>query len=75
MSITDTISSVAASNPVVGVAVAQQSVSAAILASAAGGGDTGAASLLGAIGSQAQEVQTLLASLQPNLGQNINTAV
>lgn len=75
MSITDTISSVAAANPATGVAVAQQSVSAAILASASGGGDSGAASLLGALGSRAQEVQTLLSSLQPNLGQNINTAV
>ena len=75
MSITDTISAVAAANPVVGVAVAQQSVSAAILAGASGRDDSGAASLLGAVGSRAEEVQTLLSSLQPYLGQNVNTAV
>ena len=75
MSITDTISSVAAANPVVGVAVAQQSVSAAILAGASGSEDSSAASLLEAIGSRAQEVNTLLSSLQPNLGQNVSTTI
>ncbi len=72
MSISETIGSVAASNPVVAVAVARQSVGSAILAGLQSG-DTGTAPLLGAIGGQAQEVTQLLASLQPNLGQNINT--
>ena len=75
MSISDTIGSVAASNPVVGVAVAQQSVGSAILAGlqSSQSGDSGAASLLGALGGQAQEVSKLLASIQPHLGQNVNT--
>ena len=74
MSISETISSVAASNPVVGVAVAQQSVGSAIL-SGLTSGDTGTAPLLAAVSNQAQEVNTLMASLQPNLGQNVNTSV
>ena len=53
MSISDTISSVAAANPAVGVAVTTP--------------------LLAAAGSRAQEVSQLMATLQPNLGQNINT--
>ncbi len=75
MSISDTIGSVAASNPVVGVAVARQSVGSAILTSlqSSQSGDPGASSLLGALGGRAQEAQQLLASLQPHLGQNVNT--
>lgn len=75
MSITATIGSVAASNPVVGVAVAQQSVGSAILAGLQASQDTdpSASSLLGALGGQAQEVSKLLASIQPSLGQNVNT--
>ncbi len=38
-------------------------------------GDPGTAGQIGAAGSRAQEVATLLASLQPHLGQNVNTAV
>ena len=72
MSISDTIGAVAAANPVVGVAVAQQSIGSAIL-SGLSSGDTGTASLLGAISGQAQEVNTLLSSLTPHLGQNVNT--
>ena len=74
MSITDTIGSVAAANPVVGVAVAKQSIGSAIL-SGLTGGDTGTASLLGALTNQAQEANQLLTSLQPHLGQNVNTSV
>jgi hypothetical protein len=74
MSISSTISSVAATNPVVGVAVARQSIGSAIL-SGLTSGDTAAAPLLAAVSSQAQEVNTLMASLQPNLGQNVNTTV
>ncbi len=75
MSISDTIGSVAASNPVVGVAVAQQSVSSAILASLQSSQDTdpSASALLGAVFGQAQEAQQLLASVQPHLGQNVST--
>lgn len=73
MSISDTIGSVAASNPV--VAVARLSVGSAILAGLQSrqSTDPGASALLGALGGQAQEVSKLLASIQPNLGQNVNT--
>ncbi len=74
MSITDTISSVAAANPVVGIAVAKQSIGSAIL-SGLTSGDTSTASLLGAVTNQAEEADQLLASLQPHLGQNVNTSV
>ena len=72
MSISDTVSSVAASNPVVGVAVAKQSIGSAIL-SGLTSGDTDTAPLLAAVSSQAEQVNTLLASLQPHLGQNVST--
>ena len=77
MSISDTIGSVAASSPVVGVAVAQQSVAGAILAGLQSGqsDDQSASALLGAVFGQAQEAQKLLASVQPNLGRNIDTTV
>ncbi len=74
MTITDTISSVAAANPVAGVTIAKQSIGSAILAGLTSG-DTGTASLLGAVSTQAQEINTLMASLQPHLGQNVNTSV
>ncbi len=74
MSITDTISSVAAANPVVGVAVAKQSLGSAIL-SGLTSGDTDTAPLLAAISSQAEQVNTLMASAQPHLGQNVNASV
>lgn len=73
MSISSTIGAVAASNPVVGAAVAQQSVGSAILAGLQSSQDPGASALLGAVFGQAQETQQLLASLQPHLGQNVNT--
>ena len=73
MSISSTIGAVAASNPVVGVAVAQQSVGSAILAGLDGQNSDPSASLLGAVFGQAQEVTQLLAGLQPQLGQNVNT--
>jgi len=73
MSISDTISSVAAANPAAGVAVTQQSVGSAILAGLQTG-DQATAPLLGALGGQVQEVSRLLASLQPNLGQNVSTS-
>ena len=75
MSISDTISSVAASNPIVGVAVARQSVGSAILAGlqSSQNTDPSASALLGSVFGQAQETQQLLASIQPNLGQNVNT--
>lgn len=71
MSITDTISRVAATNPVVGVAVAQQSADSAILAGLQTG-DTATPALLGAVSSQALEANQLLASLT-SLGQHVNT--
>ena len=73
MSITDTISRVAATNPVVGVAVVQQNAYSAILAGLQTG-DTATSALLGALSGQALEANQLLASLTPNLGQNVNTA-
>ncbi len=72
MSITDTISKVAATNPVVGVALARQSVDSAVLAGLQTG-DTATSALLGAVSGQALEANQLLASLTPNLGQNVNT--
>ncbi len=73
MSISDTVSQAAATNPVVGVAVAIQSTDSAILAGLQTG-DTGTAALLGAVNGQALEANQLLASLTPNLGQNVNTS-
>ena len=72
MSITDTISQVAATNPVVGVAVAKQSADSAILTGWQTG-DTATSALLGAVSGQALEANQLLSSLTPNLGQNVNT--
>ena len=72
MSITDTISKVAATNPVVGVAVARQSADSAILAGLQTGDAAGSA-LLGAVNGQVLEANQLLASLTPNLGQNVST--
>jgi len=72
MSITDTISKVAATNPVVGVVLARQSVDSAVLAGLQTG-DTATSALLGAVSGQALEANQLLASLTPNLGQNVNT--
>ena len=72
MSINDTVSQVAASNPIVGVAVAQASTNSALLAGLQSGDPT-LGSLVGAITSQSQEDSSLLAQLQPNLGQNVNT--
>ena len=72
LSISDTISSVAATNPVVGVAVATQAADNAIL-TALQTGDSGMSALLGAVTGQALEANQLLASLTPHLGQNVNT--
>lgn len=72
MSISDTISKVAATNPIVGVAVANQSTDSALLAGIQTG-DTSLGGLLGAVNGQAAESDQLLASLTPNLGQNVNT--
>ena len=72
MSISDTVSSVAASNPAVGVAVARQSTGSAILAGLSAG-DSSTAPVLASLGGQSSEVSQLLASLQPNLGQNVST--
>ena len=72
MSITDTISRIAATNPVVVVAVARQSADSAVLAGLQTG-DTASSALLGAVSGQALEANQLLASLTPNLGQNVNT--
>ncbi len=72
MSITDTISKVAATDPVVGVAVAQQSTDSALLAGLQNG-DPATSALLGAVSTQALETNQLLASLTPGVGQNVNT--
>jgi hypothetical protein len=72
MFISDTIGRVAAINPLVGVAVAQQSTKSALLAGIETG-DTQTTALLGAISGRALEANQLQASLTPNLGQNVNT--
>jgi len=71
MSITDTIGRVAATNPVVGVAVATQSADSAILEGLQTG-DTATSALLGAVSGQALEANQLLASLT-SLGHHVNT--
>lgn len=70
MSISDTIGQTAATNPVVGVAVANQSVKNALLAGMQTG-DTATASLLGALDSQSMEANTLLSSIT-GVGQNVD---
>ena len=72
MSISDTIGSVAATNPVVGVAVAKQSNASAILTGLQSAG-SGTSALLEAISSQSLEANQLLTSLMPHLGSNVNT--
>lgn len=70
MSITDTVSQVAATNPAVGVAVSNASIKSAIVAGMQTG-DTAVAGLLGALNSQALQANTLLSSLS-GLGQNVD---
>lgn len=72
MSITETISQTAATNPVVGVAVATQSTNSAILARLQTG-DAGTEALLSAISGQVLEASQLMTALTPHLGQNLNT--
>jgi hypothetical protein len=72
MSISDTVGQVAATNPMVGVAVSKAQTDSALLASVQSGDPT-VGSLLGAAYSQSSEVNSLLATLQPHLGQNVNT--
>lgn len=71
MSISDTISQTAAANPLVGMAVATQSVKGAILAGLQTG-DAAFGSLLGAAGGQALEASQLLAMLAPHLGRALD---
>ncbi len=70
MSINDTISQVAATNPAVGVAVAVSSTKSALLAGMQTG-DTALAGLLGALHTQAAEAGRLLPSVS-SLGQNVD---
>ena len=72
MSISDTIGRIAATSPVVGAAVARQSTDSALLAGLQTG-DTETTALLNAVNGRALEANQLLASLTPNLGQNVNT--
>ena len=71
MSISDTVSQVAATNPSVGVAVASAQTNSAILAGLQSG-DTSLGSLVGAASTQAQIASQLLSSLDTNLGQNVD---
>jgi len=71
MDINTAISQLAGTNPQVGAAVAMQSTDSAILAGMASG-DTATSSILGGLFSQESEQAQLLASISPNLGQNIN---
>lgn len=70
MSILDTVSQAAATDPIVGVAVAGGNTKKAILASLQTG-DPGLGSALGAAGQQAVTANRLLASLT-KLGQNVD---
>jgi hypothetical protein len=72
MSIAATIGQVAATNPLVGIAVAQQSTKSALLAGIETG-DTQTVALLGAVSGRALEANQLPASLTPKLVQNVNT--
>jgi len=71
MSISDTISQVAATDPTVGVAVASAQTKSAIVAGL-GTGDAALGGLLGAASTQALETSQLLSGLTPNLGQNVD---
>ena len=70
MSINDTVSQAAATNPVIGVAVAGASTKQAILAGLQTG-DTALGSLIGAASQQAVTTNQLLASLT-KVGQNVD---
>lgn len=74
MSISSTIGQVAASNPIVGVAVAVSQVKSALVAGMQTG-DTAMAGLLGALSTQAQTSGQLLASLPTTLGQSLDVRV
>jgi hypothetical protein len=71
MTISNTISQTAATNPLVGAAVAKQSLDSALLSSAQTG-DAGTTALLEAIHGQALQENQLLTSASPTLGQHIN---
>jgi len=70
MTLSSTLSMAAASNPM----APQQSLGSAILAGlqASQSTDPGTSAMPGAVFSQASEASRLLASVQPNLGQNVN---
>jgi hypothetical protein len=72
MSITDTISQTAASNPVVGAAVSASLLDSTLL-SGMESGDSATTNLLSAVYNQSSEINTLMSQLEPNLGQNVNT--
>ena len=74
MSISDTVSQTAATDPVVGVAVASAQTQGAILAGLQSG-DTSVGTLLGATDTQAQITSRLLSGLDANLGQNVDLRV
>jgi hypothetical protein len=67
MSISDTVSQTAATNPTVGVAVSSASIKSDIIAGMQTG-DTTTANLLGAMSTQSLQVNKLLSSL----GQNVD---
>ena len=72
MSINDTVSQVAANNPYVGAVISAAGINSNLLASL----PTDESGLTGVLGAKATEGVTenqILSSLQPNLGQNIDT--
>ncbi len=71
MSISETASQAAAADPTVGVAVALSQTKSALLAGLESG-DRTLGSLIGAQSAQALQVNTLLAGLESNLGQNVD---
>lgn len=71
MSITSTLSQVAATNAVVGGVIATSQVQSALLAGLQTG-DTAMMGLLGALDSQALAAGQMLASVAPHLGQNLD---
>ena len=74
MILSNTLGMQSASDPMAGAAAPKQSIGSAILAGlqASQGSDPGASAMLGTVFSQASEASRLLASVQPNLGRNVN---
>ena len=71
MSLSDTVSQAAATNPTVGVAVASEETKSALLAGLQTG-DAPFGAALAAQSAEALQVSTLRAGVEPGLGQNVD---